>query len=135
MDYDTVPQESLNTPSEQPEKKHYYASAVRILFAISAIIMLVSSPFFIGAKLLGAIFVLFGIILIVLAGITNRGLKGIFFINVITSLFIIVVLELISFNIVFSEHPFLMILTQIIALLLLAALYYSLRTLRGFLFK
>ena len=53
-------------------KKFYYADPVRTLFFTAAIAMLVFSPFFRATISLSIIFLIFGITLIVLAGITNR---------------------------------------------------------------
>ena len=116
------------------ERRHYHANYIRALFFTAAIIMLIFSPFFKETIALSIILMIFGVVLIVLAGITNRQLKGIFFINVLASLFIIVILEFISFNVTFLQHPYLVLMDQFVSLILLIALYYCLRTLRGFMF-
>ena len=134
MEYDTG---LSNNPIEEgkPEDHYYYADHIRILFFTAAIIMLILSPFFREVIAMSIILVIFGISLIILAGITNRKLKTVFFINTIVSLFIVLVLEFIALNLTFADHPFLVILNQILAFILVIALYFNLRTIRGFVFK
>src|SRR5581483_1430481 len=133
MDYDGPSADK--SENETPVKEtYYYAEPIRVLFFIAAIIMLICFPLFSNVISLNIIFVLFGIMLIILAGFTNRKWKTVFYINAILSLFIIAVLEVISLNLKFSDHPFLVLLNQILALLFVISLYFCLRTIRGFLF-
>ncbi len=118
--------------------RHYYGDAVRFLFMLGAIIMLVTLPFLIG-KLPVPLYISILVILAigVLAGITNPLQKWISILNGLISTAALFVFEYYAVNSFTTSgvKTLYFIVNQLLALVFLFALYYSIKTIRAMFLK
>jgi hypothetical protein len=118
--------------------RHYYGDAVRFLFMLAAIIMLITLPF-LSSKLPVSIYVAILVILIisVLAGITNPLQKWISVLNAAIAVGASSVFEYYAVkSFVNNQVTTLYFVTnQVLAIVFLFALYYSIKTLRAMFLK
>jgi hypothetical protein len=118
--------------------RHYYGDAVRFLFMLAAIIMLITLPFLSG-KLPVSIYVAILVILVIgiLAGITNPLQKWISALNAVISIGALSVFEYYSVKafIIYQGTTLYFITNQVLAFVFLIALYYSIKTLRALYLK
>lgn len=112
---------------------HYHGNVVRGLFVLSAIILLVSLPLIGNVTTLPTVITIAMIIvLIVLGAITSSSIKWVHTINAALSLFGVIVFE---YNAVVggvSDGTLLFGVRQVLALIFLLTLYFSVRTLLGY---
>ncbi|HSX58034.1 MAG TPA: hypothetical protein VLE47_02045 [Candidatus Saccharimonadales bacterium] len=112
---------------------HYHGDKVRVFFFLSAVLMIMGLPFFKSILSISASSVLLtAVIMIIFAGLTNPKQAWVSFVNTLISLFGFVIFEyaaITHFN--YASYLF-FIMTQGLALLFLFALYYSVKTIRGF---
>ncbi|KKQ77373.1 MAG: hypothetical protein UT00_C0013G0004 [Parcubacteria group bacterium GW2011_GWA1_38_7] len=118
--------------------RHYYGDLVRFLFMLAAIIMLITLPFLIG-KLPVPLYISIMVILAigVLAGITNPLQKWISILNGLISTAALFIFEFYAVN-SFSTSgvkTLYFITNQLLAVVFLFALYYSIKTLRAMFIK
>lgn len=115
---------------------HYYGDEVRVYFIIGAVIMLVTLPVLRDLILVPPTVSLIAILIIaVAAGLTNPKHVWAAIINVAISGVALIMFENYAVN-AYSQYGFkhlLFITDQILALNFLAALYFSVKTLRGML--
>ena len=118
--------------------RHYYGDAVRFLFMLAAIIMLITLPFLSG-KLPVSVYVAILVILVIgiLAGITNPLQKWISVLNAVISIGALSVFEYYSVKafIIYQGTTLYFITNQVLAFVFLIALYYSIKTLRALYLK
>lgn len=118
--------------------RHYYGDAVRFLFMLAAIIMLITLPF-LSAELPVPIYIAIMVILAtgVLAGITNPLQKWISILNTTISLGALSVFEYYAVNSFISSHrsSLYFVTNQALAIVFLFALYYSIKTIRAMYLK
>ncbi|HWH16363.1 MAG TPA: hypothetical protein VNU25_02155 [Candidatus Paceibacterota bacterium] len=123
MEYETAGRDSI---------PHYHGDKVRILFLATAAIGAVGIPFWGHLVPYGTLFeVLGGIVLIVLAGLANPRSRWVMVLSIIVAAFGVFLLEAsaIAFH---TRDPFeLLVAREVTALLLGAALYFSVKTLRA----
>lgn len=118
--------------------RHYYGDAVRFLFMLAAIIMLITLPFLSG-KLPVSIYVAIFMILVIgiLAGITNPLQKWISILNAVISVGALSAFEYYAVKSLIASHiaTLYFITNQVLAFVFLFALYYSIKTLRALYLK
>lgn len=118
--------------------RHYYGDAVRFLFMLAAIIMLVTLPF-LSNKLPVPVYVSILVILLIgiLAGITNPLQKWISVLNVAISVGASSTFEYYAVKsfINYQATTLYFITNQILAFVFLFALYYGIKTLRAMYLK
>jgi len=111
---------------------HYYGDITRKIFIITAVLMSLSLPIFKDLIFVPIEFSLAIIVaLIFLAGVTNPRQMLIAILDFSLSLFGFIVFEYTVVN-NFPAHISFAIVNQLIAALMLTALYYSTKTIRGF---
>jgi hypothetical protein len=119
----------------KPTIPHYYGDSVRIIFVLSAVIILVAQSMGIIASFSTFIAVLASALLVIAAGITNPTQMWIHWLNALLAL-----AGTLFFGTVSLEHYRLgtellnlsFIANELLAILSLIALYLSTKTLRGF---
>lgn len=118
--------------------RHYYGDAVRFLFMLAAIIMLVTLPFLSG-KLPVPIYVSILVILLIgiLAGITNPLQKWISVLNAVIAVGASSIFEYYAVKslVAYQVTTLYFITNQVLAFVFLFALYYSIKTLRAMYLK
>ena len=118
--------------------RHYYGDAVRFLFMLAAIIMLVTLPFLSG-KLPVPIYVSILVILLIgiLAGITNPLQKWISVLNAVIAVGASSIFEYYAVKslVAYQVTTLYFITNQALAFVFLFALYYSIKTLRAMYLK
>lgn len=122
--------------NEKGLTRHYYGDVIRILFILSAVIMSVTLPFLNTNLNVPVIVSIFAIVSIaVLAGFTNPVLRSTAVINTSVSAIGLVVYEYYAVQayLVASFINLMFFVNQILALIFLFALYYSIKTLRAML--
>lgn len=120
--------------NEKP--KHYYGDIVRDLFLLAAVIMLVGLPWFIQYLTVPTPISIIGMVVLVLAaGATNPVLRWTAYVNVSLSVIGFVVFESYAVRafVEFSPSSKFFAANQLLALVFALAVYYSAKTLRGFL--
>ena len=111
---------------------HYYGNIVRTLFLIGAVIMLTTLPFFSTFLVLPAIFSIGALLAIsILAGLTNPVQTYVMILNLVVSVFAIIVFEHHAVTQFVVIPTLLFMIDQVLALIFLVAVYYSTKTLRG----
>src|SRR3989344_3298708 len=124
--------------NEKRLTRHYYGDLVRFLFMLAAIIMLITLPFLIG-KLPVPLYISIMVILAigVLAGITNPLQKWISILNGLISTAALFVFEYYAVNSFTTSgvKTLYFIVNQLLALVFLFALYYSIKTIRAMFLK
>ncbi len=125
---------SLLGLSNNPSNLHYHGVAVRRLFILAAIIMLIGLPFF-ASLVAGGVFVaVVGILVIGLyAGLTTSKRKWIIWGDVVVSVLGSFTFELISINL-YNTNGFItsyFVFNQILALIFFLSLYFGVRTFRA----
>lgn len=118
--------------------RHYYGDAVRFLFMLAAIIMLVTLPF-LSDKLPVPIYVSILVILLIgiLAGITNPLQKWISVLNAVIAVGASSIFEYYAVKslVAYQVTTLYFITNQVLAFVFLFALYYSIKTLRAMYLK
>ncbi len=124
--------------NEKRLTRHYYGDLVRFLFMLAAIIMLVTLPFLMG-KLPVPLYISILVILVigVLAGITNPLQKWISILNGLISTAALFIFEYYAVNslTISGVKTLYFITNQLLALVFLFALYYSIKTIRAMYLK
>lgn len=118
--------------------RHYYGDAVRFLFMLAAIIMLVTLPFLSGKLPVSIYISILAILAIgVLAGITNPLQKWISVLNAVISVGALSVFEYYAVKslMTYQVTTLYFITNQVLAFVFLFALYYSIKTLRAIYLK
>ena len=122
---------------EKKLTKHYYGDLVRLIFLISAALMLLTLPIFYNRTPVSLTVSILTILSMgVLAGITNPVQKTTAIINTGISATALVAFEYYAVN-TYAKESFsgYFFINQILALLFLISLYYSTKTLRSMIFK
>ncbi len=120
---------------EYREIPHYHGDVVRILLIIAGLIMLVSLPFFKDLISMPLILSVVAILAIgLLAGLTNPKVIWVIAFDSIASIVGFLVFEYIALK-YFNEHIFFALVNQILAVIFFIAIYYSTKTLRGFILR
>src|SRR3989344_6236662 len=116
--------------------EHYYGDVVRQMFMVGAMIMVLSLPLVKDKIALPLFLSLIAIVgLGLAAGMTNPRQRAVIWVNTAISAFALAIFEYYAIK-SFSEFKTLFfIANQLLALLFLAALYFSTKTLRGMLLK
>ncbi len=118
--------------------RHYYGDAVRFLFMLAAIIMLITLPFLSGKLPVPIYFSILVILIIgVLAGITNPLQKWISVLNAVISIGALSAFEYFAVKSLINNKvtTLYFITNQVLAFVFLFALYYSIKTLRALYLK
>jgi len=120
-----------------PPERHYYGDLVRALFLLVGIIMLITLPLFKEIIPFPFYISIFSIILInVFAGLTNPNQLIVILLDNLISLSGLVVFEFFAIKSILNNSSNLFYLVnQLLAVVLFFALYYSIKSLRGFLIK
>jgi len=120
---------------QRHEIQHYHGDSVRVLFFISAIVLIVAQST--GAELPLSTFptVVLAVVLVVVAGVTNPAQSGIHWLNALiaiagTLLFGTSAIDHYRAGSSIFDSSFAYI--EALALLFLVALYFTVRTIRGF---
>lgn len=128
--------ETQNTQNKVP-MSHYYGDIVRLIFVAASVVTLLGFPTVTKQLGVPVVFVALGLlILIIAAGISNPIQKQSLIINVFVSF-----LGLISFIFLstrmreLSVSGFLFVLNQLLAVAFIFAIYFSIKSLRGFLLE
>lgn len=113
---------------------HYHGDSVRVIFVISAIMLIVAESTGAELPLSATSAVISAMILVIAAGITNHVLYWIHWVNAIlaiigTLLFGIKAIDYYSTGLSISNSSFIYI--EALSLLSLLALYFTIRTIRG----
>lgn len=113
---------------------HYYGDIIRALFVIGAIIMLLTQPFFnrqIPVSIPVSLLVI--TLLVFVAGLTNPRQRWLAVVNAIFSIIAVIAFGYFSVTAYESYPPqsVLFWVDEALALIFLAALYYSAKTVRG----
>ena len=120
---------------EYREIPHYYGDVVRAALLTTSMIMLISLPFF---KYLIPTPILISVLAILafgfLAGLTNPKVIWVIVFDSIASMLGFVVFEYIALT-YFNEHIFFALVNQLLAIIFFIAIYYSTKTLRGFILR
>jgi len=119
----------------RPRVRHYYGGNVRILFVVSAILLIVAQSTGADLPLSAKGTVIAAVILVVAAGITNPSQGWIHWLNTVlamvgTLLFGITAVDRYRIGVSLTDPSF--IYVEALALLSLVALYHTVRTVRGF---
>lgn len=116
-----------------PRMMHYYGDIVRRLFLLGAAIMLLGFPFFNKEIDQSPMYSLMGMILLVMAaGITNPRQRWIVFLDTVFSAIAVFNFEYYAIKFWVPPAPRAIFITdQLLAVIFLVALYYSVKTLRG----
>lgn len=118
---------------EYREIPHYHGDKVRILFVIAGLLMLFALPFYQHIIPIPIIFSILAILIIgFMAGITNPRLMSIALTDMIISLSGFFIFEYMSISF-FDENKLFALVNQILAGIFFIAIYFSTKTLRGFL--
>lgn len=111
---------------------HYYGDTVRKLFLAIGVVMLVALPFFSSSLPGPALIAFLGVLVVaVVAGLTNPKQIWVMGLNVGVSLAGLAVFEYYAILQAKTDPVWLFVINQAIALLFFFALYYSVKTLRG----
>lgn len=132
---DVIKQLEIVTEEDKPIP-HYYGDMIRVLFLIAGIIMLLGLPFFKDLLPIPYIIPILTILVVdFFAGLTNPKLNWVIALNLIISLFGFLVFEYTAVSNFSDSHKSFAFVNQILAIIFFIALYYSTKTLRGFLLK
>lgn len=117
----------------QPKPAHYYGDIVRVLFLVASAVMLVGLPAFMGYTHLPTMVSVFAMLILgCAAGLTSPGQLWSAVLNVVISIFGFMVFE--GFAVIAytnaESFPFLAA-NLILGFIFIAAVYYSVKTLRG----
>lgn len=111
---------------------HYYGNHVRVFFLTAAVLSFISIPLWGHLLPFGTTFeVIGGVVLIILAGLTSPSSRGVMIWNVVVSGFAASLLELSAISFKSHNSIELLIAREGAAVLLLAGLYFSVKTLRA----
>lgn len=111
---------------------HYYGDIIRILFFISAIIMLLTLPWLQTAIPVSIYISMLAImVLLLIAGLTNPVQQYIAVINVVVSTSGLVIFEYFAATTYTTADTLFFLVNQTLAVLFLFAFYYAVKTLRG----
>ena len=127
--------EDLPQPDRAPHKTipHYHGDIVRVVFFIAGLIMIVGLPLFKEEINFPIYFSIFAtMVLVILAGLTNPKQMWIAYLNLVVSLVGFVIFEYEAATKFDDLTSSFFIINQILALLFFTALYFSVKTLRGF---
>jgi hypothetical protein len=117
---------------------HYHGDTVRILFLISAIVMLIAETTGASLPLTTFSILTLAILLVVAAGITNPAQTWIHYINIALAVFGTITFGLYAIREYQATGEFLTqtyIFAEVLALILLVAVYYATKTVRGTLLR
>jgi hypothetical protein len=124
----------MSIPSYQPPLPHYYGDITRIIFIVIGVIMLLGLPSMTQVLNLSAAYPIVAIIILgVAAGYTNPKKRGSLLLNIWVS--VIGLAAFIYISLFLRSHFFTggwLFLNQIIAILFLVSLYFSIKSLRGY---
>jgi len=122
-------------------RMHYYGDLVRVFFLIDGILMLVSIPVFNDFLPVPAVISIAAVFFLVfVAGLTNPASKQVIILNVVASALSLIVFEYYAVQAyanfgVTTKLTFLFLVNQLLALVFLVALYFSVKTARGVFLK
>ncbi len=118
--------------SRSPNIPHYYGDRVRELFVIAAVVSFVVIPLW-GDLLPYGTFtqVIAGVLLVLLAGLTNPHSKAVLVADAIVSGVSVLLLETTAISLHLVQSTELFLARELSAVLLLVAFYFSVKTLRA----
>lgn len=129
----------MDMPADYEPKKllfHYYGDIVRRLFILAGAIMLISLPFVKDLIPVSIFFAVLGIdVVVVVAGLMSPGHRWTALVNVVLS---VIALPIFEYYAVTRPQPLsdlLFWINQSLAAVFLFALYFSVKTFRGFFIK
>ncbi|MEO8065835.1 MAG: hypothetical protein ABI643_03220 [Candidatus Doudnabacteria bacterium] len=112
--------------------EHYYGDSIRKLFIFAALIIVVGLPFVYGYLGLPiTLSLVAALALVIFAALTSPNHKWVIEINAIVSAVALLIFEAYAIRFYNLQQPFLFVTNEILALLFLVALYYSVKTWRG----
>lgn len=112
---------------------HYYGDAVRQLFVVAAVLMLVGAPFYADSLRVELPFEIVGaVILVALAALANPYKKFVFFVGAIAAGVGLVIYEIWALYTYFESTWLQFILREAIAIIFLVAFYFNMKTVRAF---
>ena len=111
---------------------HYYGDFVRLLFVATAALSFLAIPIWGQILPYGIVFeVIAGIVLVVLAGLTNPHSKWVMYWNILVSGLGAFLLEITAISLQPSSATMLLAIREVSVLLLITALYFSIKTARA----
>lgn len=112
---------------------HYHGDKVRIFLFMASVVMILGLPFFKDQVLVTANYILlWAVVMIIFAGLTNPKQAWISFVNTVIALLGFIVFEYAAVTNFATTVDMFFLITQGLALVFLFALYYSVKTVRGF---
>ena len=124
----------INTPwvYQWSRVSHYYGDTVRQLLIIAAVFMLIAAPFYTNNLAVELPFIVFGVVALVsVAALTNPLKRSAISADTVVSGVGLVLFELWALQNYQTDPPFKFILREALAIIFLAALYFSTKTLRN----
>jgi hypothetical protein len=116
--------------------EHYYGDIVRRLFLAGAIVMVLAYPYFSPFLPQGPAFMMIAIVLLaVMAGSTNPKERWTAAVDSIVSLFAVVFFENHAITFVRTPLTWIFLTDQLLVLIFIIALYFSVKTFRGMLHR
>jgi hypothetical protein len=122
-------------PAGQQKSLHYYGDIVRDCFLVAALLMLIGLPWFVKYLTVPLPFSLLSIAVLALAaGLTNPVLYWSAIVNVVVSVagFFVFEAGAVQAYVHYSPESKFFAANQLLAVIFVLALYYSVKTLRGF---
>ena len=117
---------------ETPKIAHYYGDPIRILFVLTAALIILAIPMAGNLLPFGTLFEVAGaIILVMLAGFVHPHGRLTIILNVIVSAIGVILLETAAVSLYRSDSLWLFLIREVGAVMLLFALYFSVKTLRA----
>ncbi|MDP3646326.1 MAG: hypothetical protein Q8R25_04525 [bacterium] len=111
---------------------HYWGDSVRVLFVTAAALAIVAIPLFGDLLPYGSrIEIISAVVLVILAALTNPHSQSIMIINAVVAAVGVVLYEQAAVSLYSGDGPLLFVARGTVALLLLFALYFSVKTIRS----
>lgn len=111
---------------------HYYGDAIRILFLVAGVIMILTLPFFKNLIPMPVFFSVLALVIIATAaGLTSPTKRGVMILNVFVSLVAFSIFEYYAITQYGTVDPIFFFSNQALAIVFFFTLYYSTKTLRG----
>ena len=113
-------------------KAHYYGDVVRQLFLASGILILLTMPIYKQILPIDFIVITFFVVVLALAaGVTTPSQKWIIVVDTIISMIFLLTFQYFSFTYYAYDSFIIFLIRQLIAIIFLFSLYYSVKTLRA----
>ena len=129
-----MPPNPLNTydPFSWQKIPHYWGDPVRILFVCAAVFSIVAIPLFGDLLPFGSLFeIVSAVILVVLAALTNPHSQSVMIINALVAGIGVVLYEQAAVSLYAVDSSLLFVVREAVALVLLFALYFGVKTVRS----